>query len=136
MRAVHVLDTQSPGKQAMIDRQDNRRHGRDSLFLVAELRLERDGPPYEVKLRNISDSGLMAEGAMRVSRGTRVYLDLRNVGTVAGHVAWAAGDRCGIAFDEAIQSSLVQFPVSDVDLPEGNEPESGVSHVTDRDEDD
>ena len=25
----------------MIDRQENRRHGRDSLFLVAELRLER-----------------------------------------------------------------------------------------------
>ena len=102
----------------MIDRQDNRRHGRDSLFLVAELRLERDGPPYEVKLRNISDSGVMAEGSMRVSRGTRVYIDLHNIGMVAGHVAWAAGDRCGIAFDEPIRSSLVQFPVANVDLPE------------------
>ncbi len=118
----------------MIDRQDNRRHGRDSLFLVAELRLERDGPPFEVKLRNISDSGVMAEGPMRVSRGTRVYLELRNVGAVAGHVAWAAGDRCGIAFDETIQSSLVQFPVSDVDLPEGEAPRDGVSDTADRDE--
>ena len=119
----------------MIDRQDNRRHDRDSLFLVAELRLERDGPPYEVKLRNISDSGVMAEGPMRVSRGTRIYLDLRNVGMVAGHVAWAAGDRCGVAFDEPIRSSLVQFPVSDVDLPEGDERENGVSQSTDRDSD-
>ncbi|ARU14931.1 PilZ domain-containing protein [Croceicoccus marinus] len=118
----------------MIDRQDNRRHGRDSLFLVTELRLERDGPPYEVKLRNISDSGVMAEGPMRVSRGTRVYLELRNVGTVAGHVAWAAGDRCGIAFDESIRSSLVQFPVSNVDLPEGDKQENDVSHLSDRDD--
>lgn len=116
----------------MIDRQDNRRHGRDSLFLVAELRLERDGPPYDVKLRNISDSGVMAEGAMRVIRGTRVYLELRNIGIVSGHVAWAAGDRCGIAFDESIRSSLVQFPVADVDLPEGDSQESDITHPTDR----
>ncbi|WP_230292533.1 PilZ domain-containing protein [Croceicoccus sp. Ery5] len=116
----------------MIDRQDNRRHGRDSLFLVAELRLERDGPPYEVKLRNISDSGVMAEGSMRVSRGARIFLDLRNIGIVAGHVAWAAGDRCGIAFDESIRSSLVQFPVADVDLPETDEPEGEVQHPSDR----
>lgn len=112
----------------MIDRQDNRRHDRDSLFLVAELRLERDGAPYDVKLRNISDSGVMAEGAMRVSRGSRVYVDLRNIGIVAGQVAWAAGDRCGIAFDETIQSSLVQFPVGDVDLPERSDQDSEVPH--------
>lgn len=117
----------------MIDRQDNRRHGRDSLFLVAELRLDRDGAPYEVKLRNISDSGVMAEGTMRVSRGTRVYIDLRNIGIVGGQVAWAAGDRCGIAFDESIRSSLVQFPVTDVDLPPDQDDESRVSQASDRD---
>ncbi|GGD57825.1 PilZ domain-containing protein [Croceicoccus mobilis] len=111
----------------MIDRHENRRHGRDSLFLVAEMRLERDGAPFEVKLRNISDSGVMAEGAMRVSRGTRVYVDLRNVGLVGGQVAWAAGDRCGIAFDEPIRAANVQFPVADVDLPESEDEKNDVS---------
>ena len=74
----------------------------------------------------------MAEGSMRVSRGTRIFLDLRNIGIVSGHVAWAAGDRCGIAFDESIRSSLVQFPVGDIDLPETDEPESEVQQHSDR----
>ncbi|MDR7102835.1 PilZ domain-containing protein [Croceicoccus sp. BE223] len=99
--------------------QDHRKHDRDSLFLVAELRLELDGAPYGVKLRNISDAGVMAEGSMRVSRGQQVYVELHNVGSVAGTVAWAAGNRCGIAFDRTINAAAVRYPVEDVDLPEG-----------------
>lgn len=114
--------------------QDNRKHERDSLFLMAELRLERDGAPYAVKLRNISDSGVMAEGSMRVIRGSEVFVDLCNIGLVAGKVAWAAGDRCGIAFDEAVESAKVRFPVTDVDLPEGDT-ESGDDIHTDSDAD-
>ncbi|WP_066560543.1 PilZ domain-containing protein [Croceicoccus bisphenolivorans] len=99
-------------------KQDNRKHERDSLFLVAELRLERDGAPYSVKLRNISDSGLMAEGAMRASRGRKVWIELANIGLIEGIVAWSAGDRCGIAFEQTIDASQVQFPVGELDLPE------------------
>ncbi|RVQ69687.1 PilZ domain-containing protein [Croceicoccus ponticola] len=97
---------------------EHRKHDRDSLFLVAELRLERDGAPYAVKLRNISDSGVMAEGSMRVARGCPVWVDLHNVGIIAGSVAWAAGDRCGIAFDQTIDASMVSYPVDEIDLPE------------------
>ena len=99
-------------------KQDTRQYERDSLFLVAELRLERDGAPYTVKLRNISNSGVMAEGAMRVVRGSTVWVDLRNIGLVAGSIAWAAGDRCGIAFDRPVDAAKVGYPVDDVDLPE------------------
>jgi len=105
--------------------QDNRKFERDSLFLVAEVRLERDGAPYSVKLRNISDSGLMAEGAMRVSRGRTVWVDLCNIGLVQGTIAWAAGNRCGIAFEQTIDSAMVQYPVEDVDLPVESESTSG-----------
>lgn len=104
--------------------QDNRKHERDSLFLVADLRLEEDGAPYSVKLRNISDSGVMAEGPMRISRGCTVWVELCNIGRVAGTVAWAAGNRCGIAFAEPVESEKVRFPVTDVDLPEREEVQS------------
>jgi len=114
--------------------QDNRKHERDSLFLMAELRLERDGAPYAVKLRNISDSGVMAEGQMRVIRGSEVFVDLCNIGLVAGTVAWAAGDRCGIAFGEAVESAKVRFPVTDVDLPE-RDAETGKTIRTDTEAD-
>jgi len=102
----------------MTSSKDSRRHERETLFLVADLRLQRDGAPVAVKLRNISDSGVMAEGPMRVSPGRKIWIELRNIGIVAGTVAWAAGDRCGIAFEEAIDSGKVRFPVKDVDLPE------------------
>ncbi|AKM11518.1 hypothetical protein AB433_03815 [Croceicoccus naphthovorans] len=97
--------------------QDNRRHERDSLFLVADLRVERDGAPYSVKLRNVSDAGIMAEGPMRLTRGGTVWIDLPNIGEVAGTVAWTAGNRCGIAFDQEIDASEVRFPLADEDAP-------------------
>lgn len=97
---------------------ENRKHERDSLFLMADLRLHADDALFRVKLRNISDSGLLAEGAVRAVRGQKVSIALANVGTVEGTVAWTAGDRCGIAFDATIDASQVRFPVSEVDLPE------------------
>jgi len=98
-------------------KQDQRRQDRDSLFLVAQLRLEHDGAPHSVKLRNISDHGVMAEGAVRLTRGSAVWIELCNVGQVQGKIAWVAGDRCGIAFDNAIDSAKVGYPVDEVDLP-------------------
>lgn len=110
-------------------KQDNRKHERDSLFLVAGLRLDHDGAPYAVKLRNISASGLMAEGAMRVARGRKVWLELAGIGQVPGTVAWAAGDRCGIAFDSPIDAAMVRFPVEEVDLPE-TQPQDRAERIT------
>ncbi|MDT0576512.1 PilZ domain-containing protein [Croceicoccus sp. F390] len=110
--------------EAMADR-DMRRQERESLFLAAQLRIDGHDEPVAVKLRNISDFGIMAEGLMRVSRGDRLSVTLRNIGWVAGTVAWAAGDRCGIAFDHEVASHKVLYPVDDADLPEssGRKPE-------------
>lgn len=96
---------------------DTRSQSRDSLFLVAKLRVARDGEPYAVKLRNISDAGVMTEGSVRTTRGQTVWLALPDMGWVEGRVAWSAGDRFGIAFASEIDSKKVRFPVSDVDLP-------------------
>ena len=97
---------------------DTRKHDRDSLFLMAQLRQEHDGQSLPVKLRNISDSGLLVEGSVRVARGAKVWVDLRNVGWVTATVVWAAGDRFGVAFDAPIEAASVRFPVAEVDLPE------------------
>ncbi|WP_239806995.1 PilZ domain-containing protein [Croceicoccus hydrothermalis] len=105
--------TQGDSTQMTAKGVNSRRHERESLFLVTEVRLERDGAPYRVKLRNISDAGTLAEGAMRVTRGQAIWVTLPRIGWVAGQVAWSAGDRCGIAFDTEIDSSLVQFPIGE-----------------------
>lgn len=87
---------------------ETRSTARDSLFLLAELMLEHDSTRHRVKIRNLSASGLMAEGDVPVVRGARLQIDVRNAGTVWGCVAWREGNRFGIAFEDEIDPSKVR----------------------------
>jgi hypothetical protein len=89
-------------------RQDNR----DSMFLLAQLRVEGDDAEHRVKIRNLSAGGAMAEGEVEVVRGAKVSLELRNIGWIEGSVAWKQDNRFGIAFAEEIDPKLVRFPVT------------------------
>ncbi len=94
---------------------DTRHIPRDSLFLLASLRLAGDAAEHRVKVRNLSAGGMMAEGDVRVERGTRLAVDLRNIGWVEGAVAWVQDKRFGIAFSEEIDARLVRAPVGSPD---------------------
>lgn len=91
---------------------DTRNISRDSLFLMAEVRLDGNGAFERVKVRNLSAGGMMAEGPLRVMRGTRLSVKLRNVDWVDGTVAWVQENRFGIAFDYEIDPALPRTPVS------------------------
>ncbi|MDP3675700.1 MAG: PilZ domain-containing protein [Novosphingobium sp.] len=92
--------------------EDDHRHiSRDSLFLMAELRVPGQEELIRVKVRNLSAGGMMAEGPVRAVRGTLVEVNIRNVGWVEGAIAWAQGDRCGIAFSEDIDPIIARSPV-------------------------
>jgi hypothetical protein len=92
---------------------DTRQLSRDSLFLMARLRVEGDssGAEYRVKVRNLSSGGLMAEGVAKVTCGSRIAIELRNIGWVEGSVAWKADDRFGIAFIEEIDPKIARANV-------------------------
>lgn len=91
---------------------DTRQVNRDSLFLLARIRVDgRDGDD-QVKVRNLSAGGMMAEGEVRVTRGARVSVELRNVGWVEGSVAWRQENRFGIAFAEDIDPRQVRAPAA------------------------
>ena len=87
---------------------ETRSTARDSLFLLADLMVDTDKTRHRVKIRNLSASGLMAEGDVPVVRGNRVQIDVRNAGLVWGAVAWREGSRFGIAFEEPIDPSKVR----------------------------
>jgi hypothetical protein len=53
---------------------------------------------------------MMGEGTIKISRGNRVDVELRNVGTVKGTVAWVQDQRFGVAFDEEIDSQTARAP--------------------------
>lgn len=83
---------------------------RDSLFLSATVRIDQQVESHRVRVRNLSDGGMMAEGDVRVQRGARLEIELRNVGSVGGSVAWVQDKRFGIAFDREIDSQLARKP--------------------------
>ena len=92
---------------------------RDSLFLKAILRFGSSKIENEVRIRNLSAGGLMAEAPLRVTRGERVEINMRNIGWITGHVAWVTEGRIGIAFDHPIDPMDVRKPVgnSESELP-------------------
>lgn len=93
------------------DMGDNRQIGRDSLFLMAELRLEGADDVHRVKVRNLSASGMMGEGPVRVVSGDRLTINIRNIGWVDGTVAWIQDNRFGVAFRDEIDPKLARAPV-------------------------
>lgn len=90
---------------------DTRQVNRDSLFLLAQLRVDGQDEVCRVKVRNLSAGGMMAEGEAKVMRGSLVMVELRNVGWVEGSVAWKQGNRFGIAFVDEIDPVVVRGPV-------------------------
>ncbi len=106
-----LSNDESPAAKRVMDR--------DSLFLNATLRFGSSKVENEVRIRNLSSGGLMAEAPLRVARGERVEINLRSIGWITGHVAWVTEGRIGIAFDHPINPMDARKPVgsNDLDLP-------------------
>ncbi len=95
---------------------ENRQIARDSLFLMADLRIDGMDGEYRIKVRNLSAGGMMGEGGLQVVRGTLVAVNIRNVGWISGTIAWVQENRFGIAFTEEIDPKLARSaaaPVAD-----------------------
>jgi PilZ domain len=88
-----------------------RGNNRDSLLVKATLRFPNSGEEGEVRVRNISSGGLMAEAPLRAPRGETVEVKLRNIGWVSGKVAWVAETRFGISFDYPIDPKATHHSV-------------------------
>jgi hypothetical protein len=89
----------------------NRNEARDSLFLMADFRVTGSSDVTQVRVRNLSAGGLMAEFPSGLELGLQVEFDVRGVGWVPGRVAWSAAGRVGIAFDRQIDPMLARKPV-------------------------
>ena len=84
---------------------------RDSLLLTAQFRVAGDDRIAQVRVRNLSSGGLMAEYPAPVEAKTPVEIEVRGVGWVKGRIAWATDGRVGVAFDIEIDPMLARKPV-------------------------
>jgi len=101
------------------DSSAKRDNNRDSLFVKANLKFQNGGEEGQVIVRNLSEGGLMAEAAVQAPRGSRVEIELKNIGWIGGKVAWIAEKKLGIAFDHPIDPKVVRKPSSEkLEVPE------------------
>ena len=96
---------------------DHRQIERDSLFVMADLRVEGVAEETRVKVRNLSAGGMMAEGNVRVQPGAAVEINIRNIGWIDGSVAWVQDNRFGIAFREEIDPKVARAPLTNDSAP-------------------
>lgn len=99
------------GSTASDDPAAQRHEVRDSLFLVANFRIAGTRDAAQVRVRNLSAGGLMAEVAGAVPQGTNVEVEVRGIGWISGRIAWATAGRVGIAFDQLIDPMAARKPV-------------------------
>jgi hypothetical protein len=108
---------------------DTRQVNRDSLFLLAQVRVDGHDSVSRVKVRNLSAGGMMAEGDSKVIRGSLVAVELRNIGWVEGSVAWKQDNRFGIAFVDEIDPAVVRAPAASAGEPEFEIPRYTRTHA-------
>ncbi len=87
---------------------ETRNIARESLFLMAQVKLADRDEAARIKVRNLSAGGMMGEGDIAVERGARLTVELRNIGEVRGNVAWVEGNRFGVAFETEIDPKLAR----------------------------
>lgn len=92
---------------------EHRQIARDSLFVLAEVRLDGVEGEQKIRVRNLSTGGLMAEGELSPIRGQLVWVKIRNIGWCEGSVAWVEGNRFGIALREEIDPKVARAPVAE-----------------------
>ncbi|QYU70960.1 PilZ domain-containing protein [Leptolyngbya sp. 15MV] len=106
---------------------ETRAISRDSLLMMAGVRFFGCDTEYRVKVRNLSAGGMMAEGDVRVERGMRLEINLRNIGWIEACVAWLHGDRWGAAFTNEIDPALARANINasgDITTPRHVRPSS------------
>lgn len=81
-------------------RPDLRGSRRTNLLLTAIA--EFNGLSAQVRIRNVSETGALLEGAHLPAKGGRLWLKRADL-QVAGTVAWAGAGKAGIQFDERVR---------------------------------
>ncbi|VVT22311.1 PilZ domain-containing protein [Sphingomonas sp. EC-HK361] len=107
-----AMDPEHPFGKLPASVRAGRERGRDSLFLMAKFRRAGEKAHVAVRVRNLSEGGLMAELPEALDIDEAVEVEVRGLGWVKGRIAWHAEGRTGIAFDRLVDPQLARKPVT------------------------
>jgi hypothetical protein len=94
------------GQQAGLER---RRSARQSVLFLADISRPDGSILGQVKVRNISSTGLMAETGLVFRPGETVILGLRGIGAVHGFIVRRTVNRIAVKFNEPIDPMLTRL---------------------------
>jgi len=86
---------------------EQRRAVREASILFADVQVAGDDTVCRVKVRNLSASGMMGEGPVKVVPGSRITAQFDQSVKVKGAVAWVQQGRFGVAFDEEADTASI-----------------------------
>jgi hypothetical protein len=82
----------------------NRQSRRSPVFLAGTI--EVDGVAQPVKLRNLSEEGVLIEGECLPPEGSTTYFERKDL-RVKSRIAWVHGRYAGVAFDQRLKTEDV-----------------------------
>ena len=117
MTAIPPQDAFDGGEEA---KASARAAQRDSLFLMGTMTLSGSDTAHQIRIRNLSSTGMMAEGKTLGHVGQEVVIEIKTLGRIGGTVAWITEGRMGIAFAHEIDPQVARQPVGKqvLDMPD------------------
>lgn len=91
---------------------EKRTASRHRLLLLAELQVEGEADFHPVKVRDLSESGMRAQGGFVLARGASVKVRFKQLGTISGKIAWSEDTMFGVRFDLPIDPMMARPQVS------------------------
>lgn len=116
-------------KEADASSHDSRVEQRNALFLLAKIHFSKSGKAIDVRVRNLSSGGMMAESNFFCSRGDRVTVQIANSDAIEGRVSWQTAGRFGIAFDSPIDPQAVRSKKASASSRPGHVRAHELSHT-------
>lgn len=92
----------------------NRVRKRDSLLLMGTIKAAGDyaRDTQQIRIRNLSSTGLMADSKVEYDLGAHVQIGLRGIGLLQGEIVWIRDGRMGITFRDTIDPKRARLPVT------------------------
>jgi len=100
------------GKDESAEGRETRSGERNSYFLQTLLKDTSGKELGKARVRNLSATGMMAEGNLGLTEGMKLSFTLRGIGDVTGEVVRVDAGQAGICFDQIIDPDLARKPVS------------------------
>ncbi|MDP3674145.1 MAG: PilZ domain-containing protein [Novosphingobium sp.] len=109
MSALRIIDNVDEAAEA----NECRVAKRSRVFMRANMRVRGSTFEYPLSIKDISSTGLKAAMDVSLFPGTRVEIDLRNIGWVAGEVVWVDSKGVvGVRFSAVVQPERTHSQVS------------------------